>query len=164
VNHSFGAKKVSADVSTRSNAWFVGVAPRRNPDIVVVVLWEHGGWGAGSSVLAAQVIQAYVDKQRRLAHNVLQVTAAPKPEAAPASPAAQPTAEAPAKKTAPTKPTEIGAVWSNPEAPDAMGGRRVRGSRPEDAKRLATVRAGHFFLNHDGESQSAPLVAAGGAH
>ncbi len=66
VSHSFGAKSVSKDIASRANAWFVGVAPRRNPDIVVVVLWEHGGWGAGSAKLAAQVIQAYVDKQRRL--------------------------------------------------------------------------------------------------
>ena len=142
VSHSFGAKEVSKDVGTRSNAWFVGVAPRRNPDIVVTVLWEHGGWGAGSSKLAAQVIQAFVDKQRRLSHNVLQVKAEPKPE----SPAAQPTADAPTKKTTPEKPTEVGAIWSNPDAPDALGGRPVKPARPEDAKQLATVRAGHFFV------------------
>ena len=44
VNHSLQGKSVSG-VSQRANAWFVGIAPRRNPDIVVVVLWEHGGWG-----------------------------------------------------------------------------------------------------------------------
>src|SRR6202041_2092554 len=112
VNHSFGAKSVSKDVATRSNAWFVGVAPRRNPDIVVAVLWEHGGWGAGSSRLAAQVIQAFVDKQRRVEHNVLQVEAAPKP-----APEGQPTAEVPAKKTAPAKPTEGGGIWPDPDGP-----------------------------------------------
>ena len=31
--------------NTEPNAWFVGMAPRRNPDIVVAVLWEHGVWG-----------------------------------------------------------------------------------------------------------------------
>jgi penicillin-binding protein 2 len=31
--------------NTEPNAWFVGMAPRRNPDIVVAVLWEHGNWG-----------------------------------------------------------------------------------------------------------------------
>jgi penicillin-binding protein 2 len=147
VNHSFGAKSVSKDVNSRANAWFVGVAPRRNPDIVVVVLWEHGGWGRGSSVLAAQVIQAYVDKQRRLEHNVLQVEAKPKTTA----PRAEPTAGAPAKKTVPGKPIEIGAIWSNPDAPDAMGGRPVKPARVwngiEDAKLMATVRAGHYFLD-----------------
>ena len=70
VNHSFGDKSVSKDKNSRSNAWFVGVAPRRNPDIVVAVLWEHGGWGAGSAHLAAQVIETFVDKQRRLQHNL----------------------------------------------------------------------------------------------
>ncbi len=165
VNHSFGAKSVSKDVSTRSNAWFVGVAPRRNPDIVVAVLWEHGGWGSGSSVLAAQVIQAFVDKQRRVDHNVMQIKAEPKPEIQ----EGQPTADVPAKKAtpgkqSPEKPTEVGAVWSNPEAPDAMGGSPVKSLRPEDAKRLATVRAGHFILNDDREARTRMMAASGGNH
>ena len=46
VNHSAGTKSL-ARVPTRANAWFVGIAPRRNPDIAVVVLTEHGGWGSG---------------------------------------------------------------------------------------------------------------------
>jgi penicillin-binding protein 2 len=142
VNHSFGAKAVSKDVNSRANSWFVGVAPRRNPDIVVAVLWEHGGWGAGSAKLAAQIIQAYVDKQRLQEHNVLQVEAQPKPEAA----TGQASADSPARKTAPAKPTEVGAIWSDPADPDAMGGRRVKATRPQDAKRLASVRAGRFFL------------------
>jgi penicillin-binding protein 2 len=69
VSHSFGAKGLGSK-NERTNAWFVGVAPRRNPDIVVAVLWEHGGWGAGSAHLAAQVIETFVDKQRRLQHNL----------------------------------------------------------------------------------------------
>ena len=56
--------------STVPNAWFVGMAPRRNPDIVVAVLWEHGNWGNNSAKLAAQVIDAYVNKQRRRDNNV----------------------------------------------------------------------------------------------
>ena len=165
VNHSFGAKSVSKDVSTRSNAWFVGVAPRRNPDIVVAVLWEHGGWGAGSSVLAAQVIQAFVDKQRRVDHNVIQIKTEPKPE----KQDGQPTADVPAKKATPgkqnpEKPTEVGAVWSNPEAPDAMGGSRIPSAHSEDAKRLASVRAGHFILNDEREARARVIAAVGGSH
>lgn len=80
ISHSFGDKKVSADKSTRSNAWFVGFTPRRNPDIVVAVLWEHGGWGNGSAKLAAQVIEAYVDKQRRLDNNLLEANTTPQPQ------------------------------------------------------------------------------------
>jgi penicillin-binding protein 2 len=59
-----GRKKGTADKSTIPNAWFVGMTPRRNPDIVVAVLWEHGYWGNNSAKLAAQVINAYVTKQR----------------------------------------------------------------------------------------------------
>lgn len=73
---------------TEPNAWFVGMAPRRNPDIVVAVLWEHGNWGNNSAKLAAQVIDAYVDKQRKRAGNVRVVAAAPpdaKPQVEPAS-------------------------------------------------------------------------------
>ena len=55
---------------TLPNAWFVGMAPRRNPDIVVAVLWQNGDWGANSAKLAAQVIDAYVTKQRRRAGNL----------------------------------------------------------------------------------------------
>jgi penicillin-binding protein 2 len=73
VSHNFGNTSVSADKSTRANAWFVGFAPRRNPEIVVAVLWMHGGWGRGSSLIAARVIEAYVNKQRKADHNVLEV-------------------------------------------------------------------------------------------
>jgi penicillin-binding protein 2 len=69
VNHSAGATSLGAG-SERANAWFVGMAPRRNPDIVVAVLWEHGGWGAGSAPMAAQVINAFVSKQRKQQNNV----------------------------------------------------------------------------------------------
>jgi penicillin-binding protein 2 len=70
--------------NTVPNAWFVGMAPRRNPDIVVAVLWEHGNWGNNSAKLAAQVINAYITKQRRRAGNLLQV-AEPKPIQPPAA-------------------------------------------------------------------------------
>ena len=55
---------------TQPNAWFVGVAPRRNPDIVVAVLWEHGTWGKNSARLAAEVVNAFVTKQRMKANNL----------------------------------------------------------------------------------------------
>jgi penicillin-binding protein 2 len=47
------------------NGWFVGFTPRRNPDIVVCVLFEGGEHGKLAARLATQVIKAYVDKQRR---------------------------------------------------------------------------------------------------
>ena len=46
--------------------WFVGFTPRRNPDVVVCVLFEGGEHGRLAARLATQVIKAYVDKQRRL--------------------------------------------------------------------------------------------------
>lgn len=64
---------------TVPNAWFVGMAPRRNPDIVVAVLWENGNWGNNSAKLGAQVINAFVEKQRRRASNLRIVAATPKP-------------------------------------------------------------------------------------
>jgi len=54
----------------KPNAWFVGMAPRRNPDIVVVALWEGGEWGKNAAHLAAAVVNAFVTKQRRLAGNL----------------------------------------------------------------------------------------------
>ena len=78
VSHSAGATSLGKG-NEHANAWFVGMAPRRNPDIVVAVLVEHGGWGAEASApLAARVVNAFVTKQRKREGNLLQV-AAPKP-------------------------------------------------------------------------------------
>ena len=35
------------------NSWFVGMVPRRNPEIVIAVLQEHGDWGSLSAHIAA---------------------------------------------------------------------------------------------------------------
>ena len=56
--------KNSADLA--QNGWFVGFTPRRNPDIVVCVLFQGGEHGRLAAHLATQVIKAYVDKQRRV--------------------------------------------------------------------------------------------------
>jgi penicillin-binding protein 2 len=121
VNHSAGVKSLGTG-NERANAWFVGTAPRRNPDIVVAVLNEHGGWGAEASApIAARVIEAFVDKQRRLNNNLM--------------------AESP-------KNVEVGAIWSNPAAPDALGGKPLpaaaTGKKPSGD--LASVRGGHFSV------------------
>ena len=70
--------KTSHGHDTVPNAWFVGGAPRRNPDIIVAVLWEHGNGGFNSARLAAQVVDAYVTKQRKQANN-LRLAELPKP-------------------------------------------------------------------------------------
>ena len=87
VNHSAGATSLGSG-GERANAWFVGMAPRRNPDIVVTVLCEHGGWGAEAAApVAAQVINAFVAKQRKREGN-LRLADAPKPVTTLAAPAA----------------------------------------------------------------------------
>jgi penicillin-binding protein 2 len=68
------------------NGWFVGFTPRRNPDIIVCVLFEGGEHGKLAARLATQVIKAYVDKQHR-----------------------QPT-----KVAAGSGKTEMGALWTDP--------------------------------------------------
>ncbi|MEO6911084.1 MAG: penicillin-binding protein 2 [Edaphobacter sp.] len=83
---------------TIPNAWFVGMAPRRNPDIVVAVLWENGDWGANAAKLGAQVIDAYVNKQRKRAGNV-RVAPVPPPVAKPVPT----TSPAPAPSLAPAE-------------------------------------------------------------
>ena len=47
------------------NAWFVGLAPQKNPEIVVAVLLEHGQHGASAAPLAREVIRVYYDKMHR---------------------------------------------------------------------------------------------------
>ena len=72
------------------NAWFVGVTPRRNPELVVAVLWQNGEFSYYPARIASKVVSAYVEKQRRLAHNLAPVKAA-------------------------EAPVEVGAVWSVPD-------------------------------------------------
>ncbi len=48
----------------KENAWFVGYAPRRNPEIVVTVLVEGGEHGASVAPLARDIVKAYYDKKK----------------------------------------------------------------------------------------------------
>ncbi|MEM7589240.1 MAG: penicillin-binding protein 2 [Myxococcota bacterium] len=44
----------------RDHAWFVGFAPSHRPEIVVVVLVEHGGWGSKAAApIGCDVIRAW---------------------------------------------------------------------------------------------------------
>ncbi len=56
----------------KDNGWFVGVEPRRNPEIVVCGLLEEGEHGYLAARTVAQVIKAYVEKERRLPSKVAQ--------------------------------------------------------------------------------------------
>ena len=71
------------------NSWFVGMVPRRNPEIVIAVLQEHGDWGSLSAHIAAQMVVTYVNKKRRADKNVVEQASL-------------------------GEPVEMGAVWSDP--------------------------------------------------
>ena len=77
----------------KDNGWFVGVEPRRNPEIVVCALLEEGEHGYLAARTAAKVIKAFVEKQQRQPQKL----------------AKQPMARQGGK-------VEVGAVWTTPEA------------------------------------------------
>ena len=54
----------------RDNAWFVGFAPRTNPEIVVAALFENGEHGPLAAPIVRDVLKVYFDKKSR---NVMRV-------------------------------------------------------------------------------------------
>jgi penicillin-binding protein 2 len=84
--------KAKNEAEFAQNGWFVGFTPKRNPDVVVCVLFQGGEHGKLAARLATQVIKAYVDKQRQLPQKM----ARNKPDD-------------PGK-------LEIGGLWSEPDA------------------------------------------------
>ena len=100
VSNALKAKTANGKSKYKDNAWFVGVTPRRNPEIVVAVLFEGGEHGQFAARIAAQVVKAYVEKQRR-----------------------QPT-----KVAQGSKKVEIGAVW-NSSSPDGADQDTLHGGR-----------------------------------
>lgn len=61
---SDGLKRAGKTQRFIDNAWFVGYAPRRNPEIVVAVLVEHGEHGSTAAApIARDIIRAYYDKK-----------------------------------------------------------------------------------------------------
>jgi penicillin-binding protein 2 len=100
VSNALKAKTANGKSKYKDNAWFVGVTPRRNPEIVVAVLFEGGEHGQFAARIAAQVVKAYVEKQRR-----------------------QPT-----KVASDNKKVEIGAVW-NSASPDGTDQDTLHGGR-----------------------------------
>src|ERR1017187_1819352 len=65
ISNQLKAKMGSSEKSKfKDNGWFVGVTPRRNPEIVVTVLLEGGEPGYYAARATAKVIKAYVEKQR----------------------------------------------------------------------------------------------------
>jgi len=87
ISNTAKARLANGKAKFKDNGWFAGVAPRRNPDIVVCALLEEGEHGYLAARVVSQVIKAYVEKQRQI-----------------------PT------KVAGTAPVEVGGVWSVPDA------------------------------------------------
>lgn len=89
ISNALKARLGAEGKKFKDNGWFVGVEPRRNPEIVVCTLLEEGEHGYLAARTAAKVIKAYVDKERRLPQKM-------------------------AKGSKPDK-VEIGAVWATPD-------------------------------------------------
>ena len=80
------AKSKKRDQTPVDNAWFVGFAPRHNPEIVVAALYEAGEHGDRAAPIVRDVIKAYFDKKRRSAEPVTLAPSGAGP--APAAPSA----------------------------------------------------------------------------
>jgi penicillin-binding protein 2 len=65
ISNALKAKIANGKSKFKDNGWFVGVEPRRSPDIVVCALLEEGEHGYLAARVASQVIKAFVEKQRR---------------------------------------------------------------------------------------------------
>jgi penicillin-binding protein 2 len=100
VSNALKAKTANGKSKYKDNAWFVGVTPRRNPEIVVAVLFEGGEHGQFAARIAALVIKAYVEKQQRQ----------------------------PSKVAESNKKIEIGAVW-NDSSPDGLEDDELRAGK-----------------------------------
>jgi penicillin-binding protein 2 len=101
------------------NGWFVGFTPRRNPDVVVCVLFQGGEHGRLAARLATQVIKAYVDKQKRTPQKMV---------------------EKPKNGT-----VDMGGLWSAPDSDgdkDGLQAGRFAIDRPEKRPLLATAAPG----------------------
>jgi penicillin-binding protein 2 len=106
------------------NGWFVGFTPRRNPEIVVCVLFQGGEHGRLAARLATQVIKAYVEKRQRTPQKM-----AEKPKGS----------------------IDIGGLWSAPDE-DGAGQDGLRGGRfevrlPKKPLALAIAAPGIEALN-----------------
>ncbi len=101
ISNQLKAKMGNGEKSKfKDNGWFVGVTPRRNPEIVVAVLLEEGEHGYFAARAASQVIKAYVEKQRNLQTQVAKANGT----------------------AAGSHQAEVAAVWheGDPKTPDKM--------------------------------------------
>ncbi len=116
ISNALKAKLGAAGKNFKDNGWFVGVEPRRNPEIVVCALLEEGEHGYLAARTVAQVIRSYVEKQHR-----------------------QPT-----KIAGKTGDAEISAVWDEPreDGQHNLGGGHFSVEASRAKVRLATAAPG----------------------
>jgi len=73
-----GKQRSGKSSDLKNNAWFVGFAPRRNPDLVVAVLVQSAGYGATfSAPIARDIVKAYYDKKQGKTPSQLVTQASP---------------------------------------------------------------------------------------
>ncbi len=131
-------EKTNKGKATFPNVWFVGVTPRRNPELVVAVLWQNGDKSFYPARIGARVVEAFVDKKRRLAGNL------------------------PPQKAAP--PTEVGAVWSPPGSqPDAKDATADAARSPMQGGHFLVENGQVVAANHGAQKPSQKRPAASSA-
>jgi penicillin-binding protein 2 len=99
---TLGAKRLKASqvpYFQRDHAWFAAFAPASDPEIVVVVLNEHSGFGASN---AAPTASAVVKKWLELRAQDARDREGPRPAEAPA-PSAPPPAPVPGRPDKPAR-------------------------------------------------------------
>jgi len=125
------AKLKGSKAQYRNNAWFVGVEPRRNPEIVICVLLEQGEEGPVAARVVSRVIKAYVEKERQHPQSV-------------AASSHQTQEYKTQNGKAKSGRTDVGAVWTSPD---------------EDGD--PNLQSGHFYLDIDHKRAPLATAAPG---
>jgi penicillin-binding protein 2 len=158
----------------RADAWFVGIAPRRNPEIAVVVLWQNGADGPFSALIAARVIAAYVNKERLRDHNLVQDVAKNSPGSSTPAASGHAKGKAPPNvakpqtvgqlqrsgRIAPAPATEMAALWTSSVAHPADSGAKQLPARVGAAfsmRKGTTLQTGTFLLPPSAISNTHPI-------
>jgi penicillin-binding protein 2 len=120
------------DADLAQNGWFVGFTPRRNPDVVVCVLFQGGEHGRLAANVATQVIKAYVEKQRKTPPKMVQ----------------QPKGDS---------KVDMGALWTEPGSDEDNDGDASVNTSAEKDK----LQGGRFLLDLPAKPQAVAIAAPG---
>jgi penicillin-binding protein 2 len=120
----------------KDNGWFVGFAPRRNPEVIVAVLMVGGEHGYYAARAAAQVVRAYMEKKHHLAPETKVAVAAPGMEQFAGD------SDIPAA-------TELATAATPPAANQPEQGRVPKQSLPADDREMAAMWTQHDADGHE---------------